>query len=93
METVILAFILMLAIVAAMAVGVAFGRKPIKGSCGGISQLGLGECEICGAKPGSCLDEMSDVQAFDQSPNAVVSSAQAKPDSKNLFIDATLPKH
>ncbi len=57
METLIFTFLFMLIIVAAMAIGVMFGRQPIKGSCGGIAQLGLSECEICGARPGSCMDE------------------------------------
>ena len=34
-------FAAMLLIMAAMAVGVIMGRKPIAGSCGGLNQLGL----------------------------------------------------
>ncbi|MEQ8861361.1 MAG: (Na+)-NQR maturation NqrM [Pseudomonadales bacterium] len=53
--TVVFAFLLMLIIVAAMAIGVIMGRKPIAGSCGGISALGLGgPCEICGGNPDAC---------------------------------------
>ena len=53
--TLVLAFVLMLLIVAAMAVGVAFGRKPISGSCGGMKALGMDvECEICGDNPALC---------------------------------------
>ncbi len=53
--TAVLAFILMLTIVAAMAVGVIMGRKPIAGSCGGIKALGLdAECEVCGGNPQAC---------------------------------------
>ena len=53
--TMILAFLLMLVIVAAMSVGVILGRKPIAGSCGGMKALGLnGECQVCGRQPGSC---------------------------------------
>ncbi len=55
MFTGFLAFTLMLLVVAAMAVGVAMGRKPIAGSCGGLAQLGVnGECEICGGNPNAC---------------------------------------
>ncbi len=54
MEVVLLAFVAMLMIVAAMAVGVMFGRQPIKGTCGGIGALGLGDCEICGGDPARC---------------------------------------
>ncbi len=53
--TFMLAFLFMLLIVAGMAVGVMFGRKPITGSCGGMKALGLDmECEICGGDPERC---------------------------------------
>ena len=39
--TFVLALLVFMAIVAAMAVGVIFGRAPIKGSCGGLGQLAL----------------------------------------------------
>ena len=41
MQTFIITFALMLIVVAIMAVGYIFQRKNIKGSCGGISDLGL----------------------------------------------------
>lgn len=42
-------------VVAGMAVGVVFSNKPIKGSCGGIQALGLGEkCDICGSDTDRC---------------------------------------
>ena len=48
----------LLLVVAAMAVGVLFSNKPIKGSCGGIQALGLGEkCDICGSNTDEC-DEL-----------------------------------
>ncbi|MCA1771011.1 MAG: (Na+)-NQR maturation NqrM [Halomonas sp.] len=54
----IMAFVFMLLIMAAMAVGVIFGRKPIAGSCGGLNQLGLKEgCEVCGGKDEVCEEE------------------------------------
>ncbi|MDA1076262.1 MAG: (Na+)-NQR maturation NqrM [Proteobacteria bacterium] len=53
--TLILAFGLMLLIVALMAVGVMFGREPISGSCGGMKKLGLDVgCEVCGGNPALC---------------------------------------
>ncbi len=57
--TAFLAFGFMLLIVAAMAVGVILGRKPIQGSCGGLAALGIdGECEICGGRPEDCTAEV-----------------------------------
>jgi len=53
--TLFLAFGLMLLIVLGMALGVMFGRQPIKGSCGGMGALGINaECEICGGNPARC---------------------------------------
>lgn len=58
--TLLLAFLTMLAVVAAMAVGVIFGRKPISGSCGGMKALGMDvSCEICGGNPELCDTEPS----------------------------------
>ncbi|GAB3477523.1 (Na+)-NQR maturation NqrM [Marinomonas epiphytica] len=58
MLTIVLAFALMLALVAAMAVGVLMGRKPISGSCGGMSALGMEvACDICGGDKGKCEKE------------------------------------
>jgi len=45
MTTFIAAFVALLIIVAAMAIGVLMGRPAIKGSCGGLNQVGLsGSC-------------------------------------------------
>ncbi|NNC54448.1 MAG: (Na+)-NQR maturation NqrM [Pseudomonadales bacterium] len=58
MATFIFALCFLLLITAAMAVGVIFANKPIKGSCGGIQALGLGqECDICGGDPMACDKE------------------------------------
>ncbi|GHE19839.1 (Na+)-NQR maturation NqrM [Halomonas urumqiensis] len=58
MSTWIIALAFMLLIMAAMAIGVILGRKPIAGSCGGLNQLGLKEgCEICGGKDEVCEEE------------------------------------
>jgi hypothetical protein len=60
MQTVILAIIVLLIVVVAMSVGVMMGRKPIKGSCGGVGAA-LGEkdyiCPVCGDDPNKCENE------------------------------------
>lgn len=67
-------FVLTLAIVmagfAAMAIGVIAGRKPIKGSCGGMSALGMDTaCDICGGDRGKCEEEQ---QRNNAGPSAVL---------------------
>ncbi|MCH8552880.1 MAG: (Na+)-NQR maturation NqrM [Natronospirillum sp.] len=52
----LLVLTLMLLLVAGMAIGVMFGRKPISGSCGGIANTGVskGACDFCGGDPNKC---------------------------------------
>lgn len=55
-----LAFIVIVALVAAMSVGVLCGRKPIKGTCGGMAALNMGaDCDICGGDVSKCDDDLS----------------------------------
>ena len=64
MLTVVLVFAFMLLVVAAMAVGVIMGRKPISGSCGGMSALGMEvACDICGGDKGKCEKETKEAAA------------------------------
>ena len=66
MTTMLLAFLLMLVLVGAMAIGVLMGRKPIQGSCGGLAQVGVdGACEICGKEPNSCASDADAAQTVD----------------------------
>ena len=59
--TFVLAFLLMSAAVALMALGVMLGRKPIAGSCGGIAKLGIDkECSICGGDREKCQELTAD---------------------------------
>lgn len=39
---------------AAMAIGVLAGRKPIQGSCGGMSAMLDSDCPVCGGNPAKC---------------------------------------
>ncbi|MFG6179358.1 (Na+)-NQR maturation NqrM [Halomonas sp. THAF12] len=58
MSTFLVVLAFMVVIMAAMAVGVIIGRKPIEGSCGGLNKLGLKEgCEVCGGKDEVCEEE------------------------------------
>jgi hypothetical protein len=44
LATLILAFAIVLLIIAGMSIGVMNGRRPISGSCGGLNN---GRCELC----------------------------------------------
>lgn len=58
MVTVALGFVVLLTIVIAMSVGVLLGGKPIKGSCGGMTSLGMDTaCDICGGDTKKCEEE------------------------------------
>lgn len=58
MSTLVIVFGAMLFFVAAMAVGVLLGRKPISGSCGGMAAIGMeSACDVCGGDKGKCEKE------------------------------------
>ena len=49
LQTIVLAFIVLLLVVIGMAVGVILSGKRITGSCGGLSALpGIDKCGVCG---------------------------------------------
>jgi len=54
MATLIGTFVVLVLVVAGMAVGVMFGRQPIKGSCGGLNNGGESACTVCGGNPTKC---------------------------------------
>ncbi|WP_020408763.1 (Na+)-NQR maturation NqrM [Hahella ganghwensis] len=57
----------MLLLVAAMAIGVILGRKPISGSCGGMSALGMDvACDICKGDKSVCETEIEKAQQENQ---------------------------
>ena len=47
LATMIISFIVVAVVVAAMSIGVVAGRDPIKGSCGGLNS---GRCELCSGR-------------------------------------------
>ncbi len=53
MSTFILAFTIILLAIGGLAVGVIFGRPPIKGSCGGVSCIKGADCGACPAARGT----------------------------------------
>tara|TARA_B100000787_G_scaffold80621_1_gene59527 strand:+ start:232 stop:486 length:255 start_codon:yes stop_codon:yes gene_type:complete len=58
METMILSFVILLLIVGGMAIGVLMGGKPIAGSCGGMTALGMDvACDVCKGDPVVCETE------------------------------------
>lgn len=58
MTTILATFAILLMVMAAMAVGVIFGREPIKGSCGGMSQItGSEGCDLCGGNAAKCDEQ------------------------------------
>lgn len=68
MTTMILALIVVALLMTGMAVGVLFGRKPIAGSCGGMSAIGMvGDCDICGGNKDVCETEQEKKAAQNKS--------------------------
>lgn len=62
--TLIAAVVVIGLLFAGMAIGVILANKPVKGSCGGLSAVGLdGECDICGRNPADCDDPDTRAQA------------------------------
>jgi hypothetical protein len=57
-ETFLLAFVVIALLVGGMAIGAMMGRGPIKGTCGGMSALGMDTaCDICGGDTSKCDEE------------------------------------
>ena len=68
-------FLVFCLVMTAMAVGVINGRKPIKGSCGGMGALGIDTaCEICGGNPQRCDEETRDGEVGRATPELYYSA-------------------
>ena len=73
----LLSFLIMGLIMAGMAIGAMAGRGPLKGSCGGLSAVGIeGRCEICGDDPSRCEEQQAAVK-------------NEQPGDRAQFYDAT----
>ena len=60
MDIFLVVFIVMMVLVIAMSVGVILGRKPISGSCGGMSALNMEvACDVCKGDKTKCEKETS----------------------------------
>lgn len=61
MGTFLVTLVILGLVITAMSVGVLLGRKPISGSCGGMSALGMEvACDICGGDKQKCDKENAD---------------------------------
>jgi len=68
METILLVFGVMLLLVAMMAIGVLMGGKPISGSCGGMSAIGMETaCDVCGGDKAKCDTEIKKAKQANKS--------------------------
>lgn len=68
MDLFFIVLLMMLVLVCAMSVGVIFANKPISGSCGGMSALGMDvACDICKGDPAKCDTEIERVEAENES--------------------------
>lgn len=68
MQVFLLSALVLGTIMLIMSVGVIMGRKPIAGSCGGMSALGMDTaCDICGGDETVCETESQKNLAYDAS--------------------------
>ena len=66
MTVVFLSLLIVALLMGGMAIGVLMGREPLKGSCGGMSALGMDTaCDICGGDPQRCEKETDEGGAAD----------------------------
>ena len=70
MDLIIIAFFFTVFIVAIMAVGVYFGRPPIKGTCGGLNQfMANKDCQFCGGSAEVCESRSGELQSHNPKQN------------------------
>lgn len=78
MATFLVVFAAMVIFVVLMSVGMFLGRPPIKGSCGGMSALGMEvACDICGGDQEIC-DTQNELEAGVQEKTDLAYEAPSK---------------
>ena len=76
LSTFLIVFTFMAIVTGIMAIGVMFGRKPIAGSCGGMSAIGMeSECDVCGGDKSKCHNE-SDMSKSKESQSLAYDAAE-----------------
>lgn len=71
-STFLAVFAVMVVFTLIMAVGVMFGRKPISGSCGGMSAIGMeSECDVCGGDKTKCDKDVKEDSGMTGSNDAL----------------------
>lgn len=79
MQMFLLTLLVLGLIVIIMSVGVIMGRKPIAGSCGGMSALGMEtECDVCGGNQEICETEQQKNQNANQKADDLSYDASKK---------------
>lgn len=80
MQIFILTCLLLAVSVLLMSVGVIMGRKPIAGSCGGMSALGIKDsCDICGGDANRCENAEGKSSVVREAAEALFHDAGSKP--------------
>ena len=70
-------------LIAAMSIGVIFGRKPISGSCGGVAMQPGESCSVCGKGGCDDEDEARGGESADLAYNAASDAADPASQRKN----------
>ncbi len=85
MTVFLLTLVVVAVVIIAMSVGVLLAGKPIKGSCGGMSAIGIDTaCDICGGNTAKCEEEQKKNQKSQNTDQKTLPGA-----SKDLAYDAS----
>lgn len=82
----ILAFFILVLIVAGMAIGAIVQNKPLKGSCGGLNKIGMKkDCDVCGGDDQECEKEQERQRqaSLKKAEDDLAYDASSKPSKKS----------